>query len=74
MRSTPAVFTALVIAPLAWLASLASAAEPPAGPFYAWYRDEGVKANRPDVAAWENANEQDSALENFETMISKDWN
>ena len=72
--SSAARLAALVFAPLAWLASLASAAEPPAGPLYAWYRDEGVKTDGPNVSAWENAHEQDSALENFDTMISKDWN
>lgn len=44
----------LTIVTLLLLAFQASGAEPPAGPWHAWYRDEGVKANGPDVTAWEN--------------------
>lgn len=32
-----------------------AAAEPPVGPVHAWYRDDGVKADGPNVSAWENA-------------------
>lgn len=32
-----------------------NAAEPPAGPLHAWYREDGIRATGPVVSAWENA-------------------
>lgn len=45
------LFAAFWLTPLIAL----SAAEPPGGSLYAWYREDGVKAEGPEVAAWENA-------------------
>lgn len=61
MTGAPILFAALLLAPPAGFAAPAVAAEPPAGPLHAWYRDDGVKANGPEIYAWEDAAGTDSA-------------
>ena len=46
---------ALALAPLTILTNRLNASEPPGAPLHAWYRDDGVKADGPDVSAWNNA-------------------
>lgn len=48
--------TILLLAPLATL----PATEPPVGPLYAWYHEDGIKADGAFVTAWENMQSEDS--------------
>lgn len=50
-HSLPVHLIILLIAPLVSI----FAAEPPPGPMYAWYREEGIQTQGAVVSAWENA-------------------
>lgn len=68
MKQTFTLLAALLLAPLASLC----AAEPPAGPLHAWYREDGLKAEGPVVTAWECAGaDNDRAMRALTRVVGR---